>query len=164
MGPFIQVPVISVPPIPAIDDGQEDEDPGIAVQSVGLELEMTPREALDILLAAYPMPEDATLIDTEDFLGWQTPLTPVGGDTSPNAQQSSIRLAYRGLSNNGKYHVFWVYSFLLDDPSQELSHCSTLNFYAVPLEGDEILVERHYDENGNIDEIAEMDYIRAVSK
>ncbi len=106
---------------------------------------LTPRQALDILLEQYPMPEDAMLIDTDEFLGWQTPLAPVGGDPTPDAQQVSTRLEYCRTSSNGKYYEFRAYSFLLDRPSEGLSHGSTLNFYAVPLDGGEILVERKYE-------------------
>lgn len=112
--------------------------------------ELTAREALDILLDEYPMREDAELVDTEEFLGWQTPLLPVGSDDDPDGQQVSTRLEYLRVTPNGKYHEFRLYSFLLDIPSEGLAHSSTLNFFAVPLDGGEILVERQ-DYDGGLD-------------
>lgn len=104
--------------------------------------DMTPRQALDILLEAYPMPEEASLVDTGEVLGWETPPSPLDSAQESNAPQVSTRLEYVGLSSNGKYHEFWLSSFLLDDPAQGLAHSSTINFFAVPLDGGEILVQR----------------------
>ena len=102
----------------------------------------SPREALELLLEAYPIPEDAVLIETEDFWGWKTSYTPVGGNQTPDAQQSSTQLCYYRLTPNEKYYEFWLYSSLLDMPSTGEGHCSTLNFYAVNIYTREILVQR----------------------
>ena len=102
----------------------------------------TSQEARELLLETFPMPENAALVETEDFLGWKTPYIPVGGDTTPDAQQSSTQLCYHRLTPNKKYYEFWLYSALLDIPSAGEEHCSTLNFYAVNIYTGEILVER----------------------
>lgn len=102
----------------------------------------SPREALDRLLEIFPMPEDATLVKTENFLGWYTPFVPLGGDTTPDAQQSSTQLRFWRLTPNKKYYEFWCYSALLDIPSTGEGHCSTLNFFAVDIYSGEILDER----------------------
>ena len=108
----------------------------------GNQIVRTPKEALALLLETYSMPEDAILIETEDFLGWYTPFEPLGGDESPDAQQCSTQLCYWRLTPNEKYYEFWVYSALLDVPSTGEGHCSTLNFYAVSRGSGEILIQR----------------------
>ena len=105
----------------------------------------TPRDALELLLETYPMPEDAVLVEDEHFWGWKTPFVPVGGDQTSTAQQSSTQLCYFHLTPNEKYYEFWLYSALLDIPSTGEGHCSTLNFYAVNRSTGEILVERTGD-------------------
>lgn len=126
---------------------------------------LTSREALDRLLEEYPMPEDASVVDTGEVLGWETPLSPVDGDTDPNAQQASTRLEYVGLSPNGKYHEFWLSSFLLDDPAEGLAHSSTINFFAVPLNGGEILVQRTEEPKSAQEHQAEIEaYLQALQE
>ncbi|MBO5033982.1 MAG: zf-HC2 domain-containing protein [Oscillospiraceae bacterium] len=108
-------------------------------------LPLTPQEALDVLLKAHPMPEDAQIVDTEDFLGWQTPYC-----GEPDSQQVSTRLQYRGLTEKD-YHEFCLYSSFIDFPGDE-DRQSILNFYAVPIGGGEVLVERQEVEGDLHDE------------
>lgn len=118
---------------------------GTAPEQAALALEgadLTPGEALKLLLEAYPMPENAVLVDTGERLAMETPLAPAEGGTDPNAPQVSTRLEYEGLAPNGKYHQFRLHTFLLEDPAQNLSRSNTVNSFAVPLEGGEILAER----------------------
>jgi len=100
---------------------------------------LSPAQALELLLEGYPMPEEAQQVEKEDFLGWQTPYAPLAGDGD---WQSSTRLCYWRLSPNGKYHEFRLYTSFAEDPETGEGHCSTLNFFAVPLEGGEVLVQR----------------------
>lgn len=105
-------------------------------------LPLTPKEAMALAAELCPALENATLVDSEERLALETPLTPVGGDSAPHVQQVSTRLEYLGQTPNGNYHEFWLYSFLSDEPETGLAHSSTLNFYAVPMGGGEILVQR----------------------
>lgn len=88
-------------------------------------------------------------MDTGDRLALETPLTPL--DES-SLQQASTQLEYLGLTPNQCYHEFWLYTFLLDDPEIGLAHSSTLNFFAVPIGGGEVLVQRQEVEGGLQDE------------
>lgn len=110
----------------------------------GKALSLTREAALSLLtefLWPEGMPEGMVRLNIEQFFGYETPLAPVSDDPS-NTQQASTRLEYLGLTPNGKYHEFWLHSFLLDDPETGLSHSSTINFFAVPLDGGEILTQR----------------------
>lgn len=111
---------------------------------LGKALSLTREAALSLLtefLWPEGMPEGMVSLNIEYFFGYETPLAPVSDDPS-NTQQTSTRLEYLGLTPNGKYHEFWLHSFLLDDPDTGLSHSSTINFFAVPLDGGEILTQR----------------------
>ena len=61
-------------------------------------------------------------------------------------------MEYLGPTPNPCYHEFWLYTFLLDDPETGLAHSSTLNFFAVPMVGGEVLVQRQEVEGGLQDE------------
>ncbi len=110
---------------------------------------LTPQEAMTLVAELCPVLEDATLVDTGDRLALETPLTPL--DES-SLQQASTQLEYLGLTPNQCYHEFWLYTFLLDDPEIGLAHSSTLNFFAVPIGGGEVLVQRQEVEGGLQDE------------
>jgi len=102
----------------------------------------TAEDALELLTAyLWPegLPEDMTEMSYEGVLGYETPFAPLDGD---GGQQASTRLEYLGLTENEKYHEFWLYNLLLDDPDTGLAHSSTLNFFAVPLDGGGILTQR----------------------
>lgn len=115
-------------------DAEEPAEPSEAV--------MTPREALDVVMEARYVPEEAVLVETEEFLGWQTPYQEVGEPTGdPNTQQVSLQLQYRCLSDNEKYYEFQLYNSFIDSPG-DAERVSTLNYYAVPLDGGEVLTQR----------------------
>lgn len=86
---------------------------------------------------------DAERVDREDFQGYiLEDMHPIG-EGDPDGQQVATEFQYYSLSQNEKYHIFWFYSNLLDIPETGEGHCSTLNFFAVPVSGEgEILVER----------------------
>lgn len=109
--------------------------------------QVTRSEALDKLLETCPMPEDARRVESEDELGWETPWRPVS-ETDPEGQQVSTKLRYFGLSGNGKYYQFWLYTDLIDVPETGEGHASTLNFFAVSLDGTEVLAQRHDGDTG----------------
>lgn len=146
--------------LPASGESPEGTDFEIPVEGAPEE----PGEALSLLvefLWSEKIPEGMQRVDTEEFFGCATPL--VSQDGEEHSQQVSIRLEYLGLTPNGKYHEFWLHSFLLDDPETGLAHSSTLNFFAVPLDGGEILVQRQEidlpdgtDKTDDIDEIMEL--------
>jgi len=111
--------------------------PAIATTANGVA--RSAREALEALLDAHPMPQEGQLMETDDFLGWQTPYEALDGQ---GGQQTSTRLRYEGLTPNGLYHEFRLYTDLLDDPDTDEGHQSTLNLFAVPVEGGGILTQR----------------------
>lgn len=127
-------------------DAEEPAEPSKAV--------MTPREALDVVMEARYVPEEAVLVETEEFLGWQTPYQEVGEPTGDsNAQQVSLQLQYISLSDNEKYYEFRLFSSFIDSPG-DTERPSVLNHYAVPLDGGEILTERQEAEDSLQDEAA----------
>lgn len=123
-------------------------------------VELTKEEALDKLLEVWPMPEGAQRVETGDELGWETPWRPVS-EQDPEGQQVSDRLRFYRVSPNGRYYEFWYYSDLLDIPETGEGHASTLNFFAVRLDGTEILAQRHQDDTGPEDWL---DYDKAISE
>lgn len=144
--PAPQLGLFSAPaPSQSSEDPEENASQTVLDGSAAPTAAATPREALDRLLTEYPMPEDAALVDADGMLGWETPSSPVEDGSGPNAPQVSTRLEYVGTSPNGKYHEFWLSSFLVDDPETGLAHSSTINFFAVPLEVGDILVQRTED-------------------
>ncbi|MDE6107514.1 MAG: zf-HC2 domain-containing protein [Oscillospiraceae bacterium] len=156
--------------LPTGMESPESTDNAIAAERAPDEQDEKPNEALSLLaefLWSEKMPEGMQKVDTEEFFGYATPL--VSQDGEDHSQQVSTRLEYLGLTPNGKYHEFWLYSFLLDDPETGLAHSSTLNFFAVPLDGGEILVQRQEidlpdgtDKTGDIDEIMEL-YLAGIA-
>ncbi len=122
--------------------------------------ELTKEEALDKLLEVWPMPEGAQRVETGDELGWETPRRPVS-EQDPEGQQVSDKLRFYRVSPNGRYYEFWYYSDLLDIPETGEGHASTLNFFAVRLDGTEILAQRHQDDTGPEDWL---DYDKAISE
>lgn len=153
----LQAPALFSAPIPSdLPEETDGEASGLLMVGSGVpeELaespELTPQEALERLLEEFPMPEEAQLIASDTFLGWQTPSVPVEGEE----QQVSTYMEYLGLTTNGKYHEFWLHSLLVDDPQEGLAHSNTLNFFAVPLEEGEILVQRREPEADLTDEVA----------
>lgn len=153
----LQAPALFSAPVPSsVPEEKVGEAPEPLMVGAGVpegpveSPELIPRDALDRLLEEFPMPEGAQLIASDTFLGWQTPSVPVEGEE----QQVSTYMEYLGLTTNGKYHEFWLHSLLVDDPQEGLAHSSTLNFFAVPLEEGEILVQRREPEADLTDEAA----------
>lgn len=58
-----------------------------------------------------------------------------------NDQHFSTWLTYYGLTPNGRYYQFWLFTQLWFPDTGE-GHSSTLNFFAVSLDGSEVLQER----------------------
>ena len=145
--PAVEEPTDPPPANDCLPQGTERDNDEVIV-----ELMMTPREALDVVMEACYVPEDALIVETEEFLGWQTPYREVGEPTGdPNAQQVSLQLQYLSLSANEKYQEFCLFDSFIDAPGEE-ERRSVKNYYAVPVDGGETLVERQEVEGDLHDE------------
>jgi len=114
---------------PADLDAQGSEAVGVMTAEVG---ELTAREALERLLEEYPMPEDAQLVDTEEFLGWQGVPQGLGG------MVAQTTLEYLGLSPNGQYYEFCLYSNAVYAGPAESTR-EPWAYYAVGMEAGDLL-------------------------